>query len=344
LYQHQADAIRRARAGRNYVLTTGTGSGKSLAYIVPIVDHVLRNGSSRGIQAIVVYPMNALANSQFGELQKFLQLGYPDGKGPVTFARYTGQERDEERNAILDTFPIVRRKDEAEQGEYRTKRTILEIYDAMSEAEQTGRPYQTRLSPPPADVTVAHRAVVEETQTPPRILVGDRALLPNDAWATPLGVAPENVSLFALIDVLRLIGGEIDPQKVRIAAILVRKPALAAAFMDDAQAKEWSRLVGREARPLKGNVIQISHFQQGAADLPWADAISQLKGSGGLVVASGKWSAGDRLPLSSGQDWISGRASVAVQLLGAITPEDAEQGVIAFIRSVEDGTARRAIS
>lgn len=107
LYQHQADAIRRARAGRNYVLTTGTGSGKSLAYIVPIVDHVLRHGSGRGIQAIVVYPMNALANSQFGELQKFLQLGYPDGKGPVTFARYTGQERDEERNAIVAKPPDI---------------------------------------------------------------------------------------------------------------------------------------------------------------------------------------------------------------------------------------------
>ena len=107
LYQHQADAIRRARAGRSYVLTTGTGSGKSLAYIVPIVDHVLRHGSGRGIQAIVVYPMNALANSQFGELQKFLQLGYPDGKGPVTFARYTGQERDEERNAIVAKPPDI---------------------------------------------------------------------------------------------------------------------------------------------------------------------------------------------------------------------------------------------
>jgi hypothetical protein len=107
LYQHQADAIRRARARRNYVLTTGTGSGKSLAYIIPIVDHVLRNGSGRGIQAIVVYPMNALANSQAGELQKFLQLGYLDGKGPVTFARYTGQERDEERNAIVAKPPDV---------------------------------------------------------------------------------------------------------------------------------------------------------------------------------------------------------------------------------------------
>jgi hypothetical protein len=57
---------------------------------------------------------------------------------------------------ILETFPIVKRKDEAKHGEYRTKRVILEIYDAMLEATQTGVPYQTRLDPPPADPSVAH--------------------------------------------------------------------------------------------------------------------------------------------------------------------------------------------
>jgi len=72
LHRHQEQAVRTARAGHNYVLTTGTGSGKSLTYIIPIVDHVLRRGPGRGIQAIVVYPMNALANSQYGELTKFL--------------------------------------------------------------------------------------------------------------------------------------------------------------------------------------------------------------------------------------------------------------------------------
>ena len=107
LHRHQADAIRTARAGHNYVLTTGTGSGKSLAYIVPVVDHVLRRGPGRGIQAIVVYPMNALANSQYGELEKFLNYGYPDGKGPVTFARYTGQESDEERQRIIANPPDI---------------------------------------------------------------------------------------------------------------------------------------------------------------------------------------------------------------------------------------------
>lgn len=107
LHRHQAEAIKIARRGFSYVLTTGTGSGKSLAYIVPIVDHVLRNGSGRGIQAIVVYPMNALANSQLQELEKFLCHGYPNGKGPVTFKRYTGQEQDLEKQQIIAQPPDI---------------------------------------------------------------------------------------------------------------------------------------------------------------------------------------------------------------------------------------------
>ena len=93
-HRQQEEAVRVAKYGLNYVLTTGTGSGKSLAYIVPIVDHVLRRGSGKGIQAIIVYPMNALANSQNGELTKFLCHGYPSGQPPVRFAQYTGQEDD----------------------------------------------------------------------------------------------------------------------------------------------------------------------------------------------------------------------------------------------------------
>ncbi|RIL09302.1 hypothetical protein DCC79_11475, partial [bacterium] len=106
LHRHQTEAIQAARAGANYVLTTGTGSGKSLAYIVPIVDHVLRHGSGRGIQAIVAYPMNALANSQVGELDKFLKAGFDD-RPPVTYQRYTGQESDLDRKDILDHPPDI---------------------------------------------------------------------------------------------------------------------------------------------------------------------------------------------------------------------------------------------
>ncbi len=107
LHKHQEDAIRVAQSGKNYVLTTGTGSGKSLTYIIPIVDFVLKNGSGKGIKAIIVYPMNALANSQHGELEKFINLGFSDHKGPVTFAKYTGQEGDEEKNQIMANPPDI---------------------------------------------------------------------------------------------------------------------------------------------------------------------------------------------------------------------------------------------
>lgn len=107
LYRHQVEALRSAQAGHNYVLTTGTGSGKSLTYIIPAVDHVLRQGTGRGIQAIIVYPMNALANSQLGELSKFLSDSYPDGKPPVTFARYTGQEVGDDRENLRNNPPDI---------------------------------------------------------------------------------------------------------------------------------------------------------------------------------------------------------------------------------------------
>jgi len=110
LYRHQVEAIKAARRGESYVLTTGTGSGKSLSYFVPIVDDVLRRGVKgvrADITAIVVYPMNALCNSQCEELEKFLVRGYDKDSQPVTFARYTGQETTEEKEAVAANPPDI---------------------------------------------------------------------------------------------------------------------------------------------------------------------------------------------------------------------------------------------
>ncbi|MFD8415656.1 protein kinase [Streptomyces sp. NPDC059650] len=108
---HQRQAIEAAQAGDSYVLTTGTGSGKSLSYIVPIVNHVLKERQAGGaggrVRAIVVYPMNALANSQLMELEKYLRHGFGAGKEPVTFARYTGQESDEQRRELRKNPPDI---------------------------------------------------------------------------------------------------------------------------------------------------------------------------------------------------------------------------------------------
>ena len=57
---------------------------------------------------------------------------------------------------ILDTFERVGKNDTKQWGEYRTKRLILERYDAMVEADRSGQPYRTVLDPPPADPSVAH--------------------------------------------------------------------------------------------------------------------------------------------------------------------------------------------
>lgn len=107
LHLHQSNSIRIAARGEPYVLTTGTGSGKSLSYIIPAVDHVLRTGSGDGIKAIVVYPMNALANSQHDELSKFLDLGFDKDTSPVTFHRYTGQEGGDIRERLLNKPPDI---------------------------------------------------------------------------------------------------------------------------------------------------------------------------------------------------------------------------------------------
>lgn len=73
----------------------------------------------------------------------------------AAFFHLYGIERDDV-DYIMDTFPIVRRKDEAAHGEYRTKRLILERYDALAEAAANSTEYQTVLNPPPADPSCAH--------------------------------------------------------------------------------------------------------------------------------------------------------------------------------------------
>ncbi|NCC32497.1 MAG: DEAD/DEAH box helicase, partial [Chloroflexia bacterium] len=106
LFRHQKRAIDLAAAGRNYVVTTGTGSGKSLTYMIPIVNHVLRNRPQEGrVRAIIVYPMNALINSQAKALERF--FGNVSGTCPVRFARYTGQEREDDKRAIQQNPPHI---------------------------------------------------------------------------------------------------------------------------------------------------------------------------------------------------------------------------------------------
>lgn len=110
LYQHQCDAISRASKKQSYVVTSGTGSGKSLTYFIPIFDAILReNTQDHKVWAMVIYPMNALVNSQFESLTELgeayrVRTGQPM---PVRFEKYTGQEDEAEKSRIQQERPHI---------------------------------------------------------------------------------------------------------------------------------------------------------------------------------------------------------------------------------------------
>ena len=110
LYRHQEEAIAKALAGESFVIVSGTGSGKSLTYFLPIIDHVIRHAQrDERLVALVVYPMNALANSQLQGLHK-LKVQYEQRTRrpfPVRFAKYTGETRDEERQMMRAHPPHI---------------------------------------------------------------------------------------------------------------------------------------------------------------------------------------------------------------------------------------------
>jgi len=85
IFKHQEKVIKKVLEGKNVLISTGTGSGKTLSFLIPVIDYIVRSGKrGKGIKAVFIYPMNALANDQVKELRNFLN------KTDITFARYTG--------------------------------------------------------------------------------------------------------------------------------------------------------------------------------------------------------------------------------------------------------------
>jgi superfamily II DNA/RNA helicase len=109
LFRHQVEAITKGSEGSDYVVTSGTGSGKSLIFLASIFDHLLKNKKDKGIRAVIVYPMNALINSQSEEINKFRDnYQHVTGKEfPITYAQYTGQEDKNERERIKNELPDI---------------------------------------------------------------------------------------------------------------------------------------------------------------------------------------------------------------------------------------------
>jgi superfamily II DNA/RNA helicase/very-short-patch-repair endonuclease len=109
IYKHQTQAIEKGNANQGFIVTSGTGSGKSLTYISTIFNHLFKNPTKPGIKAIIVYPLNALINSQEAALKEF-ENNYRKRTGedfPFKFAKYTGQEKQEDRDKLKDNPPDI---------------------------------------------------------------------------------------------------------------------------------------------------------------------------------------------------------------------------------------------
>lgn len=105
LYAHQEQAIRKAAVGRNLVVATGTGSGKTESFLLPVLSELVAERDAGtlgpGVRALLLYPMNALANDQVRRLRQVL-ANTPD----ITFGRYTGEtpERPAEGTSLFEAL------------------------------------------------------------------------------------------------------------------------------------------------------------------------------------------------------------------------------------------------
>ncbi|MCI0512892.1 DEAD/DEAH box helicase, partial [candidate division KSB1 bacterium] len=109
LYRHQEEAIQLGVDGREFIVTSGTGSGKSLTYLVTIMNHILNAGEAtvNRTQAVIVYPMNALINSQKKAIDEY-KTNYENKfkkSFPITFGQYTGQEDEAIRESMRQNPP-----------------------------------------------------------------------------------------------------------------------------------------------------------------------------------------------------------------------------------------------
>lgn len=190
LHKHQEKAIRRQE---NYLIATGTGSGKTEGFLFPMIDDILAQGNLErpGVRAILVYPLNALTNDQLGRIARMLfkDLGDPG----ITLGRYTGQvksraSRDEE---------ITRLK---------SSPSFMETF-----GEDADVPWNWLLSRE------------EMRNTPPHILITNYAMLEH------ILLLPTNRKLLAGADLRRIVLDEIHTyagaQAIEVAFLLRRLKA-----------------------------------------------------------------------------------------------------------------------
>lgn len=213
----------------------------------------------------------------------------------------------EQADWILESFMVLRKYEERDHGEFRTKRLVMAAYEAMAEAKERGTAYMTPLSPPPADLKLCHPTTIKSVAQIAAALSDGiwarKAQQPNDAGA-------------ALTGILKVIDGPKPSRAIRLAAAMILEPHLLTSLLPEAQAREWRRLVGPEAEPRSGNVVGFAaRTNQG-----WGTAVANHRGNGRLIenLSVGTWAPGPGLDAFDTAGWPDGRAGFVLEALGQL--------------------------
>jgi hypothetical protein len=217
------------------------------------------------------------------------------------FAQKYGLTRDELRYVLdptdakgadypSETFRVLKAKEEARFGEYRTQRLVLEAWDRLAATNIGSVPAQT---------------VVLST-------------LRDGAWARPLPASQGDTGAM-LAAILKTMSSPLPAREVRLATVLALEPRLLVPHLDSAQSTEWQRLVGSEAAPLASNAISFAP----RVDRTWGTAVISHRGNGRLVenLASGTWVPGAGLGTIDTAGWPDGRAGMVMGVLAQISSD-----------------------
>lgn len=203
----------------------------------------------------------------------------------AAFFHLYGLNRDD-TDYILDTFPIVRKNDEKAHGEYRTKRVILEVYDAMAEASRIGVPYVARLDPPPADPRVAHPPRVAAPA--PLLVPADWRIVPPREWRVPTFPTERERHVFALVAALRAFPTPCSLGDLLKAALLIEQPEHLSQFLPQADRARWQERTAAVSPPAttpSGMGIRAA----------WAEALRDLERRHLVSVSGGLWATGPQV-------------------------------------------------
>ena len=157
LYQHQTDALKLLLTGENAIIATGTSSGKTLCYQIPILDDLIRDPSP-GLRAIIIYPLNALVNDQLGEWEQMLRE-HPH----ITFARFTGQtpNSQEEYKGRLEAVINEQLADEQMTQQERQREVKRRLQNQLDDAPQNRLNHRKDIRANPPHVLITNFSMLE---------------------------------------------------------------------------------------------------------------------------------------------------------------------------------------